>query len=165
MLLLGVLLVLAGVTVVVVEAHVTTAGVLGVAGTLSTASGVGLILAATGAALWVTIPIATLLAIAGLVTMLMIAREVIVAGSQEIRTGPDALVGRKARVTSWSGREGRVTVDGALWHAEPAFGWEDPLPVPGDTVVVTELDGLSLSVRRPHAWEVKPVWKPSSLSL
>lgn len=165
MLLLGVLLVLIGVAVVVVEAHVTTAGVLGVAGTLSTATGVGMILAAAGTPWWLTIPIATLLAIAGLVALLIIAREVVVARRQEICTGPDALVGRKAQVTSWSGREGQVSVDGALWRAEPAYGWEDPMPSPGDTVVVTELEGLSLSVRRPHAWEVKPVWKPSSLSL
>lgn len=165
MVLLGVLLVLIGVAVLVVEAHVTTAGVLGVAGTLSTATGVGLILAATGAPLWVTIPVAALMAIAGLVTMLMIAREVIVAGNQEIQTGPEALIGQRAVVSSWSEREGQITVAGVLWHAEPAYGWEDPLPVPGDTVVVTELDGLSVSVRRPHAWEVKPIWKPSSLSL
>ena len=165
MVLLGVLLVLLGITVLVVEAHLTTAGVLGVAGTLSTATGVGLILAATGAPLWVTIPIAALLAIAGLVGLLIVAREVIVASNQEIRTGPDALIGQKAVVSSWSGREGHVTVAGVLWHAEPAYGWEDPLPAPGDTVVVTELDGLSVSVRRPHAWEVKPIWKPSSLSL
>lgn len=165
MVLLGVIFVLVGLGVLVLEAHLTTAGVLGVAGTLSTATGVGLILAAAGAPLWVTIPIAALLAIAGLVVLLMVAREVIVAGHQEIRTGPDALIGRKAVVSSWTGREGQVIVDGALWHAEPVYGWEDPLPNRGDTVVVTELDGLSVSVRRPHAWEVKPIWKPSSLSL
>jgi Membrane-bound serine protease (ClpP class) len=165
MVLLGVLLVLVGIAVLVLEAHLTTAGVLGVAGTLSTATGVGLILASTGAPLWVTIPIAALMAIAGMVTLMVIAREVIVAGSQEIQTGPEALIGQKAVVSSWSGREGHVTVAGVLWHAEPAYGWEDPLPAPGDTVVVSELDGLSVSVRRPHAWEVKPVWKPSSLSL
>lgn len=165
MVLLGVVLVLVGIAVLVIEAHLATAGVLGVAGTLSAATGVGLILAATGARLWVTIPVAVLLAVAGLVVLLMVAREVIVASHQEIRTGPDALIGQKAVVSSWTGREGQVTVAGALWRAEPAYGWEDPLPKPGETVVVSELDGLSVSVRRPHAWEVKPVWKPSSLSL
>nr|WP_281379722.1 NfeD family protein [Flexivirga oryzae] len=105
------------------------------------------------------------MALAGLVVMLMVVREVFVAGSQEIRSGPDALIGAKGVVQSWSGREGMVLVEGALWHAEPVFGWEDPLPAPGDKVIVAELDGLSISVRRPHAWEVIPVWKPSSLSL
>lgn len=165
MLLLGVIAVLVGVAVLVVEAHISTAGVLGVPGTLATATGVGLILAAAGTPWWLTLPIAALLALAGLVTMLIIAREVIVAGHQEIRTGPSAMIGRKAVVSSWSGREGQVAVDGALWRAELVYGWEDPLPAPGDKVVVTELDGLSLTVRRPHAWEVLPVWKPSSLSL
>lgn len=165
MVLLGVVAVLIGVAVLVVEAHINTAGVLGVPGTLATATGVGLLLAATGAPLWVTIPAAALLALAGLVTLLVIAREVIVASNQEIRTGPDALIGTKAVVRSWSGREGQVDAAGALWHAELAYGWEDPMPSPGDTVVVAELDGLSVSVRRPHAWEVRPIWKPSSLSL
>jgi len=165
MVLLGVIAVLVGVAVLVVEAHITTAGVLGVAGTLATATGVGMILGGAGAAWWVTVPVAAFLAIAGLVTMLIIAREVIVARHQEIRSGPDALVGSKAVVRSWSEREGQVSVAGALWHAELAYGWEDPMPAPGDTVVVAELDGLSVAVRRPHAWEVRPIWKPSSLSL
>jgi membrane-bound serine protease (ClpP class) len=165
MVLLGVLAVALGVAVLVVEAHVSTMGVLGVPGTLATAAGVGLILAGSGAPWWVTIPVAAVLAIAGLVTMLVIAREVVVASSQQIRSGPDALVGEKAVVRVWSGREGQVSAAGALWHAELAYGWEDPMPTVGDTVVVSEIDGLSMSVRRPHAWEVRPIWKPSSLSL
>jgi len=165
MVLLGVVLVLVGLAVLVVEAHLNTAGVLGAVGVLGTAAGVGTILAGSGAALWVTIPVAAVLALAGLVVMLMVVREVFVAGSQEIRSGPEALIGAKGVVQSWSGRDGHVLLEGALWHAEPAFGWEDPLPVAGDKVVVTELDGLSVLVRRPHAWEVIPPWKPSSLSL
>lgn len=165
MVLLGVVVVLVGAALLVVEAHLTTAGVLGTAGTVGSATGVGLILAGSGAALWVTIPVAALLAIAGLLTMLIVAREVVVAGSQEIQAGPDALIGSKAVVRSWSGREGQVTAAGALWHAEPAYGWEDPMPAPGDTVVVSDFEGLTMSVRRPHPWEVAPIWKPSSLSL
>jgi len=165
MVLLGVVVVLAGLAVLVIEAHLNTAGVLGAVGVLGTAAGVGTILAGSGAALWVTVPVAAVLALAGLVVMLMVVREVFVAGNQQIRSGPDALIGAKGVVQSWTDREGMVLVEGALWHAEPAFGWEDPLPNPGDKVIVAELDGLSILVRRPHAWEVIPVWKPSSLSL
>lgn len=165
MVLIGVAGVLAGLILLVVEAHVTTAGVLGVAGVCATAGGIGLILGASGAPLWVTIPVAVLLAIAGLIAMLVIAREVFVAGKRELQTGPSALIGRKAVVGSWSGDEGQVSVDGALWRAELAYGWQDPLPAPGDKVIVAELDGLSVTVRRPTAWEVLPAWKPSSLSL
>jgi len=165
MLVLGVLAIALGVGVLVVEAHVSTAGVLGIPGTLSVAAGVGLILAGSGAPWWLTIPVAALLAIGGLVAMLVIAREVVVASTQEIRSGPDALVGEKGVIQSWSGREGQVSVAGALWHAELAYGWEDPMPAPGQTVVVSEIDGLSIAVRRPNPWEVRPIWKPSSLSL
>jgi membrane-bound ClpP family serine protease len=165
MVLLGVVVVLVGLGVLVVEAHVTTAGVLGVPGTLATAAGVGMILAGSGAALWVTIPVAALLAIAGLLTLWVVAGKVVVAGNQELQTGPSALIGTRAVVSSWSGREGQVSAAGTLWSAEPAFGWEDPMPAVGDTVVIAEIDGLTLAVRRPRVWEVKPVWKPSSLSL
>ncbi|TWP33616.1 NfeD family protein [Leekyejoonella antrihumi] len=162
---LGAVLVLVGLGVLVIEAHVSTAGVLAVAGVMAAAAGVGVIVAGSGAALFVAIPVSVVLALVGLVAILMVAREVVVARRQEIRTGPTALVGSVAKVSTWSGEEGQVATDGALWHALLAYGWEDPRPKPGDTVIVDQLEGLTVSVRRPHAWEVTPVWKPSSLSL
>jgi len=162
---LGAVLVLAGLAVLVIEAHVSTAGVLGVAGVLAAAAGVGLIIAGFGAALVVAVPVAVVAACAGMVAIAVVAQKVIAARNQLVRVGPSALIGVTATVRTWSESEGQVAADGTLWRARVSWGWEDPPPVPGETVVVNELDGLTVSVRRPHPWEVAPVWVPSSLSL
>jgi membrane-bound serine protease (ClpP class) len=162
---LGAVLVLAGLAVLVIEAHVSTAGVLGLAGVLAAAAGVGLIIADLGAALVFAVPVAVVAAFAGMVAIVVVAQKVIAARSQAARMGPDTLIGVTATVRTWSESEGQVAADGTLWRARVSWGWEDPPPALGETVVVNELDGLTVSVRRPHPWEVAPVWAPSSLSL
>ena len=167
MVVLGAVMILVGLGVLVLEAHLATAGVLAVGGVMVSAAGVGVVIAGSGVSLFVAVPVAVVLSLIGLVVVMMVAREVLVARRQEIRTGPSALVGTAAKVRSWDVEqdEGQVAADGTLWRAVPAYGWEDPRPVPGQVVVIDELDGLTLSIRRPHAWEVTPVWTPSSLSL
>jgi membrane-bound serine protease (ClpP class) len=162
---LGVIVVLAGLAVVVVEAHVPTAGILGLAGVLAAAAGIGLIIAGSGAALAVSVPVSAVLAVAGVLASAVVSRKVLAARAGEVRTGPTSMIGRTAAVRNWSDGQGQVVTDGTLWSARMGYGWEDPPPQPGQTVVVTEVDGLLLWVRRPHPWEVPPVWKPSSLSL
>ncbi|TWP37860.1 NfeD family protein [Leekyejoonella antrihumi] len=164
-LVLGAIVVLIGLISLVIEAHVSTAGVLGAVGVLGVAGGIGAILAGSGVGLFITIPIAVVLAAAGLLTMAMVAGEVVLARRQPLKSGPEALVGQRATIHSWNVCEGMIAADGTLWQARLAFGWEDPQPTVGQTVVINELDGLTLSVRRPTPWEVQPTWKPSSLSL
>jgi membrane-bound ClpP family serine protease len=165
MLALGVIVVLAGLAVLVIEAHVPTAGVLGVAGVMAAAAGIGLIIAGSGAALVVAVPVAVAMAGIGVVAVAIVAHKVVVARHQLVRVGPSALIGTTATVRTWSGKEGQVAAEGTLWRAQVSWGWEDPPPAPDEIVVVNELDGLTVSVRRPHPWEVAPVWVPSSLSL
>ena len=148
---LGAVVVLVGIAVVVIEAHATTGGVLAVAGVMAGAAGVGLILAGSGAALVVTIPVAVLLAVLGVLGIMSIARKVVVARNQALRTGPTALVGTVASVRTWSQEEGQVTADGTLWRAVLSRDWQDTRPVPGETVVVDTLDGLTMSVRPLYA--------------
>lgn len=162
---LGAVLIAVGVAVVVVEAHASTGGVLGLAGVLAAVAGIGLALAGAGIALVVAVPVVVVLALAGVLATLMMAHKVVVAGRQAVRTGPSALIGRAALVRTWQGDTGQVVADGALWGARRAFGWSGPDPVPGQTVMVSELDGLTLAVRKPFVWEeMLLVWKPSSLS-
>ncbi len=148
---LGAVLVLAGLAVVVIEAHVTTGGVLAVAGVMAIAAGAGLIMAGSGAALVLTIPVAALLAALGVTGIILTARKVLSAGSQQLRTGPTALVGTVATVRTWSQLEGQVTAEGTLWRAVLSRDWQDKRPVPGETVVVDTLDGLTMSVRPLYA--------------
>lgn len=164
MLALGVIVGLAGLAVLVVEAHVSTAGVLGMAGVMAVAAGVGLVLVGSGAELVVALPVAVGFAAVGMVAVAIVARAVVAARHQSVRTGPERLIGVTATVRTWSAGEGQVVSAGTLWRARVSWGWEDPPPAPGETVVVNELDGLTLSIRRPDPWEVEPAWTPSSLS-
>lgn len=161
---LGVVIALVGLALLVIEAHVTTAGVLGVVGVLGIAGGLGMVLAGSGVSLFVTIPVAVVLALIGVVAIAMVAGEVLLARRQPVRTGPQALIGEVATVQTWDGIEGQVVVDGALWRARTAYGWQDPPPGLGESVIVADLDGLSIAVRRPNAWEVARAWTRSSLS-
>lgn len=161
---LGVVVVLAGLAVLLVEAHASTAGILGLAGVLAAAAGIGLMMAGVGAPLLVAVPIAAALALAGVVAAMRMARHVWVAHRRAVRTGPGALIGATATVRTWDGDEGQVAAAGTLWRARMTYGWEDAPPAPGQTVIVDELDGLTVSVHQPDEREVMPVWKPSSLS-
>lgn len=151
MVVLGLVIVLVGLAVVVIEAHASTGGVLAVAGVLAFAAGVGLIMAGSGAALVITIPVAVLLALLGLLGVLLMARKVVEARNQAPRVGSTALIGTVATVSTWNQQEGQVTADGALWRAVLSGDWQDSRPVPGETVAVDALDGLTMSVRPLYA--------------
>ena len=57
----------------------------------------------------------------------------------------DALVGRSAEVTRWSGREGSVTLDGAFWSAR---GPDDTAIAVGERVTVVSYEGMHLEVEK-----------------
>lgn len=162
---LGAVLVLVGLVVLVIEAHVSTAGILGLAGAMSTVAGIGLMLAGSGVGLVIAIPVVVVLAVVAVGATLVIASKIRVARSEMVRTGPESLIGVLATVRTWSGDEGQVAADGTLWSARRSLLWNDPPPTPGERVIISELAGLTVSVRRPYPWEVAPVWTPSSLSL
>ena len=151
MVVLGLLVVLVGLAVVVIEAHASTGGVLAVAGVMALAAGVGLIMSGSGAASVITIPVAASLAVLGLLGVMLMARKVVEAGNQALRVGPTALIGTVATVSTWSQQEGQVQADGALWRAVLSGDWQDSRPVPGETVAVDALDGLTMSVRPLYA--------------
>ncbi|WP_018184493.1 NfeD family protein [Kaistia granuli] len=58
--------------------------------------------------------------------------------------GGDAMLGMPAEVIDWRGGEGHVFAHGERWQARGAEAFN-----PGETVEVSAIDGLSLSVRRP----------------
>ncbi len=151
MVVLGAVVVLVGLAVVVIEAHASTGGVLAVAGVMALAAGVGLIMSGSGAPPVLTIPVAVLLAVLGALGIMLMARKVVRAGSQAPRVGATALIGTVAIVSNWSRQEGQVQADGALWRAVLSGDWQDSRPVPGETVAVDALDGLTMSVRPLYA--------------
>jgi membrane-bound serine protease (ClpP class) len=162
---LGAVVVVIGLALVVIEAHVSTAGVLGLGGALAAVAGIGVILAGSGTGLVVAIPVSVVLGVACLLVGMVATHKIRAARVEAVQTGPETLIGSLGTVRTWSGDEGQVAADGTLWSARRSLLWNDPPPTPGEKVIISELVGLTVSVRRPYPWEVAPVWTPSSLSL
>jgi membrane-bound serine protease (ClpP class) len=70
------------------------------------------------------------------------------------RTGGEGIVGHVGVVRHELEPVGQVFIDGALWRARPA--WDEGGLREGDPVVVEQINGLTLSVRRAEEWELQP---------
>jgi membrane-bound ClpP family serine protease len=153
MALLGVALVVLGAALLVAEAHVP-AGVLGGVGGVSLAAGAALVIAAAGggAGLIVAVVLGAG-AIAGL-WMFVATRKALAAQAGRARVGSEALSGHLGTVRSWTGDDGQVLVDGALWHARRSWADEEGALAAGDQIVVERVSGLTLAVRKAEDWEV-----------
>jgi membrane-bound serine protease (ClpP class) len=147
----GLALVLVGAAMLVAEAHVS-GGVLGVIGGMALAGGAALAIGGAGAGI-VLVVAGTVAAVAVTGAWLAIAtRKSLDARRRRIASGREALNGRSGVVRSWTGDDGQVFVDGALWRARRSAICEDELD-PGDAVIVERVSGLTLAVRRAEEWE------------
>jgi membrane protein implicated in regulation of membrane protease activity len=63
------------------------------------------------------------------------------------------MIGRLGIVRRWNEPEGKVLVDGALWHAYPSLPDGEEIHE-GDKVVVERVNGLRLAVRKAEDWEL-----------
>ncbi|NKV31297.1 serine protease [Rhodococcus hoagii] len=150
---LGVLALVLGVLLIVIEAHVPTYGALGVAGTLLAGTGAWLLFTSGGLGLEVALPVTLGVAVVGLGAVAVTGRKVLSARREPVRTGAQSLVGSEALVRSWDGQQGQVELGGELWRARMEFGYTET-PCSGESVVVEGVRGLTLSVRRREPWEL-----------
>jgi membrane-bound serine protease (ClpP class) len=152
---LGVVLMVAGVLLVVAEAHVP-GGILGVLGGLALVSGLALVAAGAGIEAMVAVPAGIAIGLAAGGWALFAARGAGVARRARVRSGAEGLSGQLGVVRRWSEPDGQVYVEGALWRARHSWGpgeEEDALHE-GDAVVVERVSGLTLCVRRAEDWEL-----------
>ena len=157
MIALGIALLIAGVVLLVTEAHVPAYGALGAAGILALVAGGLSVAAATGIGLALALPVAAGVGVAGAATLVITTRKAAQAGRLQVRSGTEGLIGQVGVVRSPPAPVGQVMVDGALWRARR--GWDgdvDEALRRGDRVVVESVDGLTLSVRRAEEWEESP---------
>ena len=155
MIALGLILAFSGAALLVAEAHVPAAGLLGAGGVIALAAGCWVLIAAAGGGVAIGLGVALVIALAGALALGLVAGKVRIAGRRPTRTGPARLPGALAEVRAWDGATGQVVVEGALWRAELAWP-QEALPVAGQRVVVEAVDGLTLAVRTPEPWEVTP---------
>jgi membrane-bound ClpP family serine protease len=151
---LGLVLLLMGATLVVVEAHVP-GGVAGAAGGVALMVGGVIVIAALGGSVALAVPMAVGIgAVVGGWTLLA-ARKTVAARRGRVQAGAEALEGRVGVVRRWSEPAGQVFVDGALWRAQRDWiGPDGGALDEGDPVVVERVSGLTLSVRPAEEWEL-----------
>ena len=141
----GILLLVAGIALIVAEAHLPTHGILGAAGVAALVVS-GLLLFDTDSdALEVSVPvvIATGLILGGLIAFAV--QKAVQANRTKAKTGWEELLGEVGEVRVPLAPVGQVFVEGALWRARSAD--EGVTLDRGYRVRVESVDGLTLLVR------------------
>jgi membrane-bound serine protease (ClpP class) len=152
---LAVVLMLTGALLLVAEAHLVSYGVLGVTGTLALVAGGVLAVSEAGGnvvlALALALPVA-----AGLAALMLIgARTALAARRLRPKSGAAGLIGRVGVVRHAPAPVGDVLVEGELWRARTSWA-DEPALREGEHVVIEQVHGLTVAVRRAEDWEVMP---------
>ena len=154
---IGLICLIVGALVAVVEAHYPTQGVAGGVGVAVMAIGAVLAISGLGAGVIIGIIGGLALAGAGGAAIGLTVKHGARVRRRRVRGGAEGLIGQIGVVRSWAEPTGSVSLQGAVWHARRSPGPdEDEVPVltSGDKVVVERLSGLTLSVRRAEDWEL-----------
>jgi membrane-bound ClpP family serine protease len=148
---LGIALLIVGAALLVAEAHLPTAGVLGLFGVAALAFGGWAALTGVGAVAGLAIAVAVVVALVAGGFLVFAGTKVARARGQRIRGGREGLVGH---VGTARGAD-RVFVDGALWQARLTWPGDEAELHRGDAVVVERVKGLTLCVRKADRWEIE----------
>jgi membrane-bound ClpP family serine protease len=154
---LGLILLIVGALVAIVEAHYPTHGVAGGAGVAVMAVGAVLAIAGLGAGVILGLIGGLALAGAGGAAVALTVKHGAAVRRRRVRGGAEGLIGEIGVVRNWAEPTGSVSLHGAVWQARRSPSPdEDELPelTSGDRVVVERLSGLTLSVRPAEEWEL-----------
>ena len=136
----GLMLMLFGVALLVVDAHVVTHGALTIAGLISLGVGMAMLFQNAPAPYHTSLPLViSITLVLGGFWAFALGKAVQVRRSP-VTVGPQRVLGQDAVVRF----PGQVYVEGELWHAHRTDGRE---LVPGEHVEVESVDGLELTVR------------------
>jgi membrane-bound ClpP family serine protease len=153
---LSVALMITGALLLVAEAHVVSYGVLGVAGVLSLVAGVVLAVDEAGGSVAVALAFAIPIAVVVVGLMVVAGRKALALRRRRPQGGSSGLIGRVGVVRHAPSPVGDVLVEGELWRARTSWADAEPALSEGEHVVVEQVHGLTLSVRRAEEWEVLP---------
>jgi membrane-bound serine protease (ClpP class) len=143
----GVVLLLAGVAMIIAEAHLPTHGILGVSGVIALVAG-GLLLYNTNSSAFGISP-AVVVAVAVILGggVAFAVQRAVTARRLPKRTGWEELVGHIGVVRQPLAPLGQVWLDGGLWAARLLDGDADGETAIGSRVRVESVEGLTLRVR------------------
>jgi membrane-bound serine protease (ClpP class) len=148
---LGLVLIVLGAVLAVVEAHVPTHGALGSVAVVAGAAGAAFVIGGAGFGLALALITGLAAAALGAGYVWIVVHKALAARRARVRSGAEGLVGRVGEARA----AGQVFLDGALWRARQwSFDDEDVALERGDPIVVERVDGLTLTVRRAEDWEV-----------
>jgi membrane-bound serine protease (ClpP class) len=139
----GLALILLGVALLVIDAHVTSHGALTVSGLISLVIGMAMLFRNAPSPYHTNLPLVITLAVALGSFWVFALTKAVQVRRRPAAVGPQQLAGRRGEVRE----RGLVFVDGELWRAHAPAG---ETLVPGDEVEVEHVEpgGLALSVRR-----------------
>lgn len=152
----GLALIALGIGLMVAEAVTPTFGALGLGGLVAFVIGATMLVDSDAPEFqlsWSVI-IGTTLA-TGLLLILLLGylwRE----QRKHVATGREGMKGTKARIVEWHGGEGYVFAQSERWHARGPHDLQ-----PGDEVVITDVDGLTLILGEPQAERIRKGHGPS----
>jgi membrane-bound serine protease (ClpP class) len=153
---LAVALMVMGAVLLVAEAHLASYGVLGIAGALALLGGGVLAVGEAGGSVLLAFALVLPVA-AGLGLFAVVATRKSLAAQRTRPTGgADGLIGRVGVVRHAPAPVGDVLVGGELWRARSSWADDEPALREGEHVVVEQVHGLTLAVRRAEEWEVLP---------
>jgi membrane-bound serine protease (ClpP class) len=152
---LAVALMITGALLIVAEAHVVSYGVLGVTGTLALLAGGVLAVSEAGGSVLLAIALGVPVAIGLVAVMLVAGRKSLALRRRRPKGGADGLIGRVGVVRHAPAPVGDVLVEGELWRARSSWA-DEPALREGEHVVIEQVHGLTLAVRRADEWEVLP---------
>lgn len=141
----GAALMLLGFAFIIAEAFLPSFGILGLAGLVAFIVGAVIMFdmeSMPGLALdWGVI---SGIAVSGALLLAIIVFLTVKVYRRQVTTGPESMIGHTASVEEWDGHEGRVRVQGEIWHAIA----DDALELrKGDKVLVSAVKDLTLKIR------------------
>ncbi len=147
---LGAMLIVSGLIFMFAEVFIPSFGILGIAGIIALTIGLAVMfdgseLLGVGLEWQVILGIITSAGIFMGIGFLLLVKSVI---SKELKTGPESMIGKEAKVQEWDAdkKSGYVFISGERWQAKAAEG-EDPIGR-DERVLVASVDDLILKVRK-----------------
>ena len=141
----GLLLILFGVALFVLEIKVTSYGVLSAGGIISLLFGSMILMDSSAPELQVSLNVIIPVVLGVSAVLIFLVRLAVASQRRRSVTGPSGMIdGEGVALTAFSsGTAGRVATHGEIWRAVA----DEPV-AEGDTVRITAVDGLTLTVRR-----------------
>ena len=141
----GLFLILLAFALIIAEIYLPTFGILGLAGVISLLAGGHFVIEAGGVVMGYQLGWPFFIGLAIAVSIPLFFASYVVAKYRHKKpvAGVEGMLGQDAKIIDWSGKTGRVHVQGELWaaHSEREHQFQ-----PDDIVTISGIDDMSLRI-------------------